>query len=422
MNEVKVFIGYQFHSSQLERGDLKKLLFEACEQVRSDLNQGHQAQVTFRPILVDLLSYESPSEQVLSGIAAADLCVFEMSELSPEALVGIGYALGQGKPCIYLQHEDEAIPRTLPDLSEVSVLRFSDQTLSDRFVYELYRQVSEIIDKRITKHGQSALRNDVATAFRSLWGLEDENTIYVVCSERPESERPVYTTSTMKVIQKYVTEIPESERSDYVTPNAKDFVRLAKFADVETLFLLKAFLGRYFPNLQVFECTCSDMPHEANAANRVSVGGIAWNRLTAQITRGVNLPFVQRDGGAGNPDPIDDIRNESRYLPIITKDGTVHEDIGYFVRVPNPINRKKLLCVVNGILTFGVLGVARCFTEGIQGAGNCSHILEQMGKNPYFAALLRVPVINNYAAVPNIAKRGMLIEILGYSPERNEFT
>jgi len=399
MNEMNVLIGYQFRSPQLDRSEIDKLIIEACKRAQDDLNQGRPDQVTIHPVLLDLLSGGLPAAEILAKISNADLCVFETSDSTPEAFFGLGYAVGQGKPCIYLQHEEQTPSGSPMTLSGVFVLRYDTQTLGDRLAYELYRRASEIIDKRIVEREKSLVQNEELDTFRAFWGLEGEHSVYLVCPE-----------------------IPENERMPYASLTARDYLRLAKFADLDSLFHLESFLARFFPAIRIFECTCNDMPLEANNENLIVIGGIAWNKLTAQITQSINLPFVQRDGGPGNPDPIDDIRSEERYLPTIAEDGTVQMDIGYFVRIPNPANKKRLLFIVNGILTFGVLGVARSFSEGIQGVENCSHILERMGKSPYFAALLRVPVIYNYAAIPNITRRDVLIELLGYSPERNEFT
>ena len=140
------------------------------------------------------------------------------------------------------------------------------------------------------------------------------------------------------------------------------------------------------------------------------------------MIQNIHLPFVQRDGGPGNPDPIDDVRDGSSHLPTISQGGVVQEDIGCFVKIPNPMNRERSLFVISGVLVHGVLGAAKCFNEGIQGVENCSFVMRRMGKNPYFAALFRVPVVNNFVAVPRITRRGTLIDLLGYSPERSEFT
>lgn len=399
MNEIRVFIGYQFLLPQLDRNEADKLMIEACRQAQDELNQGRQDKATIYPVLLDLLSGGLPSAEILAKISSADMCVFETSDSSPEALFGLGYAVGQGKPCIYLQYEEQIPSDSSVALPGVFILRYKTQILGDKLSYEIYRRASDIIDKRIVEHEKNLAWDEERGTLRDFWGLEGENRVYLVCPE-----------------------IPENERMPYASLAARDYLRLARFADIDSLLHLKSFLARCFPSIRIFESTCNDIPPEANSENLIVIGGIAWNRLTSQITQSINLPFVQRDGGPGNPDSIDDIRSESRYLPTISEDGTVHEDIGYFVRIPNPSNKRKLLFVVNGILTYGVLGVARCFTEEIQGAENCSSILRRMGKNPYCAALVRVPVINNYAAVPNISKRGVLIELLGYSPERNEFT
>ena len=393
-----MLVCYQFNSPDSNRGEIDRLILECCEQARDDLNRVRQDQLLVRPVLHDLLSRESSSAPIVAKIQEADLCVFESSGPSSTTSTALGYAAGQGKPCIYLQHEDLPVPELPADLGGVVVLRYTNQNLRTTLVHEICRRSAEIVDARIIQTSQRATQTEEVDILRAFWGLDGEQSIYLVCPE-----------------------IPENDRTSYASPSARDYLRLAKFADIDSLFHLRSFVARYFPDIRIFECTCNEMPPNAYNENFMTIGGIAWNKLTAQVIPSINLPFVQHDGGLGNPDPILDDQDGSRYQPTISEEGVVQEDIGCFVKIPNPMNRERSLFLIYGILVHGVLGAAKCFGEGTQGVENCSFLIKRMGKSPNFAALFRVPVVNNFVGVPNIASRSTSIKLLGYSPERNEF-
>ncbi len=398
MNDVKVFIGYQFKSPHFCRSEMENCLVEACDRAQDDTNRERRDHVNIRPDFLDLLSGEWISSQILAKLAQADICVLEISDLNPNVFLELGYALGRGKPCIYLQHEDQDISRIPSDIQGMVVVRYTKETLTAKLAYEIYRRTQEIIRERAVQQAKSTAENEDQDILRAFWGLEGEHSIYLVCPEIPQESRIVDTSLVMR-----------------------HYVRLMKFADLDTLFYLEGFMSRYFPDIRVYECTCNNVPPEAYEENFISIGGIAWNKVTAELIQRISLPFVQRDGGAGKDDPIEDIRTKTQYLPTVGTDGAMQEDIGFFVKVPNPANKKRSLFIINGIRTHGVLGAAKCFAGDAQSVDNCSYILKPMGKDPQFVALLRVPVINNFVAVLNISKPSIMMELLGYSPERNEF-
>lgn len=396
---IRVFIGYQFRSSRFKRTEIDKILIEAFSKAESDINLNKSVadKIKIRPKLQYLLSGKAISNQILSKISAADLCIFELSDLNPNVMLELGYALGRTKPCIFLQHEDEEISKIPSDLSGVYMLRYNDDTLDAKIGYEVYQHVNNVLEKRNAELIGKATKNEDLDTLRIFWNIEKHEKAIVVCPE-----------------------IPEEERLVYADVASRDYLRLAKFADLDSLYLMKDFIAHTFPEVQTLEYTSGMMPDEAYRDNLILIGGPAWNKVTEMLMDKIQSPFYYVDGGRGNDDPLIERDTNNKYLPVLNNDGTLKYDFGLFVKIPNPFNRKKFLFIINGIRTYGVLGAAKCFTLEEQAIENCNTIYKRLEIGANFAALIKIPLINNYVVPPNLAT-GDLISFYNYSPEDMKF-
>ncbi len=238
------------------------------------------------------------------------------------------------------------------------------------------------------------------SAFWSFWRFSATKPVHLVCPE-----------------------IPESERLPYASFRARDYLRLAKFADIDTLYHLKSFLAGRFPALTCQECTSEELPTSSNSDNLMIIGGPAWNKITGDLIERISLPWVFLDGGPGNDDPLQDTREVDLLLrPVTGHDGSIYDDVGLFVCVPNPANPECTVHIVAGVRTYGVLGAAKCFTADDGGPENCAWVLNKTGPDPWFAAVMRVPVINGFVGVPRLDHPGTVHDFLTYSPITNTFT
>ena len=88
MNRINVFIAYQLISVSTERSEVSAVLARACEEAEADLNQGSSIRVALDPVFLDLSTSTQTLQQISAGLAAADLCVFELSDSVDEVLFG----------------------------------------------------------------------------------------------------------------------------------------------------------------------------------------------------------------------------------------------------------------------------------------------------------------------------------------------
>ncbi len=391
MRQILVFIGFQFDSPHFRRTELEHIFIDAVQRAEADLNR-EQLGVKIRPVLFNLESGKAVNTQILDRIGKADICVFELSDLNPNVYFELGFATGRAKPCIYLFNEGRPVADLPSDLSGIYVLRYDLDTLGAKLASELRIRAENLSERHAPVRGAGD------SASPRFWGFGDGESVYLVCPE-----------------------IPVTERIPYADARQRDYLRLAKFADIDSLYHLKDFLARQFARVSFQECTSEEVPNQALEASLIVIGGVAWNRLNRELTARLGLPWVQTDGGPGNDDPYVDTLTGKRLLPVLAGDQSLQQDVSLFVRVPNPANRAKRLFVVSGIRTYGVLGAAKCFAADGAGEANCDHAFARFGFNPQFAVLFRTAVINNFVPVPNLSEDGVVLGAARYDSKRGVF-
>lgn len=396
MREIHIFVGYQFKSAYFKRTDFDRVIVDSIERANADINIQRLSPVRLKPITFDLDSGDFLNQQILERIDKSDICIFELSDMNNNVFFELGFAVGRNKQCIYLIHDDCSF-KVPVDISGIFILSYSMEILGAKVGAEVRRRAEQLLDIEEQEHREK-LSEEQNKVIQSFWGLRGETVVHLVCPE-----------------------IPEEDRIKYADFNQRDYLRLAKYADIDTLYHLKSFLALHFPEVHCVECTSNELPLSAYTETLLVIGGIAWNKVTADMSNRIRLPWVLRDGGADNDDPLEDIRTGKRHLPVLGEDGNLQQDLGVFVRVPNPANRRRHLFIINGIRTYGVLGAAKCFTAEGEGSENCSIVMKKLGDTPRFAAVFHVPVINQFVTVPNLTTEDTLIDLLEYTAQKNVF-
>jgi hypothetical protein len=196
-------------------------------------------------------------------------------------------------------------------------------------------------------------------------------------------------------------ELPMEDRIRHGDLPSRDHIRLAKFTDLDTLLDLRSFFSRVYPRLPVEECTWDEATQRALRGDVVNVGGIHYNKLTSQLLEEVRSPFGQVAAPPGSPDALIDLDDGSKYEPEYSGD-LVTYDYGMFAVCRNPYRADRRLVLINGVLTHGVLGACRAFTDAAEGARNFKAIEDACGSASDFAALIRVPVMANTIPAPRL--------------------
>ncbi len=260
-----------------------------------------------------------------------------------------------------------------------------------RGVPRLLKRFASRIVEFDTEEQRGSGESPIHSACRELWGLRADQSVTLVFPELPEHERP-----------------------KFASASNPDHIRLHRFADLDSLFELKAFFTRQFPGISVQEFTWQDVPDSALIEDIIVVGGIAYNPFMADAMDRLDSPFRQLAAPAGEPDALVARSSNEEYRPEHSAGGSVTADFGFFAKAPNPFNRDRSMVLINGVLTHGVLGAAKCFSDLEAGPRNCESVLDTLdNRPPQFAVLVRVAVLANRVKVPEL-DRGDLVDTIEY--------
>lgn len=195
-------------------------------------------------------------------------------------------------------------------------------------------------------------------------------------------------------------ELPPGERMPHADERNVNYVRLARYGDLDAFFEMFVALTRMgYRNLS----HRSAREHGIGTArNLVLLGGPTNNPLTRTFTHLLSLPIAQHRA------PDNDVEyfaasDGTPVLPTVLGDSQVIEDIGLFVRATNPTNPDTDVTICSGIYTFGVLGAVQAFTNPRLAGDNVQAVRDRLGVSRGFAVLFRVKVIDGRVPTPRLS-------------------
>ncbi|WP_083865411.1 hypothetical protein [Nocardia brevicatena] len=239
-----------------------------------------------------------------------------------------------------------------------TVRRRSDQAL-DTLAYVLVTLSSTRDKPPAHIPGEStrdhADRSTPADIVRRFWGLRPGAGIDIVCSEIPPDERP-----------------------DYASPRDRNYLRYAKFADLDTLIFVRTRLAQLDPTMVIRDFAPSEY-FDTHAEVLVVIGGPPWNAKYREFLP--QLPFYFEAHPLGEDDPLvvpelDNLSLSPRWTP----GGELIEDLAVLSRLTVQGTTAFLL---GGCLTLGVLGAARCLLDTRRGPTNTEYLTDRIGRDDF---------------------------------------
>lgn len=190
---------------------------------------------------------------------------------------------------------------------------------------------------------------------RGFWRLRPDARVDIVCSEIPESERP-----------------------DYASPSDRNYLRYAKFADLDTLIFTRSRLAQLAPSVVVRDFAPSEH-FDTHADLLVVIGGPPWNAKYREFLP--QLPFHFEPHPLGQDDPLvvpdlDDLTLAPRW----TTRHELIEDLAVFTRLTL---QGTTVFLLGGCLTLGVLGAARCLLDAERGSANARYLSDLLGDDDF---------------------------------------
>jgi hypothetical protein len=188
------------------------------------------------------------------------------------------------------------------------------------------------------------------------WRLSPASTVDIVCSEIPEEERP-----------------------EFASPRDRNYLRYAKFADLDSLIYVQARLLQALPTVSIRDFSPSEY-YDAGTDALVVIGGPPWNAKFREFLP--QLPFFFEPHPLGEDDPLVVPSLGNRKLgPLWTPRSELLSDIAVFVRLT--LSQGTTVFLLGGCLTLGVLGAAKCFLQGERGAANARYITDLVDERDF---------------------------------------
>lgn len=195
---------------------------------------------------------------------------------------------------------------------------------------------------------------DGAEAVRRFWCLNRASAVDVVCSEIPGDELPAY-----------------------AVPGDRNYVRYAKFADLDTLMFVRSRLAQLAPRTVIRDFSPSEH-HESDASAVIVIGGPPWNAKYREFLP--QLPYHFEPHLLGEDDPlVVPMLRHPRIEPRWTGNGDLVDDVGIFTRLT--VTSGTTVFLLGGCLTAGVLGAARTFLHGDVAPGNVNWVNDYAGED-----------------------------------------
>lgn len=187
---------------------------------------------------------------------------------------------------------------------------------------------------------------------RTFWRLSNGSRVDVVCSEIPGKELP-----------------------DYASPSDRNYLRYAKFADLDTLMYVRTRFAQLAPTVTIRDFAPSEY-YDTQADVLVVVGGPPWNAKYREFLP--QLPFYFEPHPLGEDDPLVVPSLKGLTLgPRWTERQELLEDLAVFTRLT--LAQGTTVFLLGGCLTLGVLGAAHCLLEAERGARSVRYVTEQVG-------------------------------------------
>ncbi|WP_200797512.1 hypothetical protein [Streptoalloteichus hindustanus] len=187
---------------------------------------------------------------------------------------------------------------------------------------------------------------------RAFWRLSNGPRVDIVCSEIPEDELP-----------------------EYASPTDRNYLRYAKFADLDTLIYLRTRFAQLAPTVTIRDFAPSEY-YDTQADVLVVVGGPPWNAKYREFLPQLPFHFEPHPLGEDDPLVIPDLGGLT-LGPRWTQRQELLEDLAVFTRLT--LAQGTTVFLLGGCLTLGVLGSARCLLEAERGARSVRYVTEQVG-------------------------------------------
>ena len=275
---------------------------------------------------------------------------------------------------------------------ELRLLRPEDLTEDERAVHD--ELAAELYKLRAAAAGETAHPPAVT---RSLWRFDDGGPVRLICGLNPDRPR-------------------------HASARHHNYMQLAGYADLDSLVELFGHVRAQNPDADVRFDLEDRLESDDMKSHLVVLGGEGMNKLADWTADMIELPVEQEPDPKIKDGEIFRLKGPggTTFRPRFVgndPDGEVTEDVGLFVRTPNPSNSARTLTLCNGVFTRGVYGAVRMLTDLVLRDQNQAALHEMFGDAPTFGLLMRVPIFNHATGTPDLRNPRTILHSWSTGPE-----
>jgi hypothetical protein len=218
------------------------------------------------------------------------------------------------------------------------------------------------------------------------WAYPDGAPVIIVCAELPAS------------LPKHAT------APGYADPDRSE---LDQVADLDSLFELHGHIRAVNPDAEVQYRSARNLRRDDSTAHLVLLGGVDWNKVTEDFLRMTGVPvrqFSDDDDPIRGGFEVEEGEISTSYSPVFEgaeNDRRIVQDVGHFLRAPNPLNRARTVTVCNGMYGTGVFGTVRTLTDKVLRDRNADYLVKTFDDSDTFSLLFRVHIVNQVVVTPD---------------------
>jgi hypothetical protein len=260
---------------------------------------------------------------------------------------------------------------------------------TDSFTAEEREEYEKLRDELLELHSAASGASQelgTAPAPRS-WLFANEGPLTIVCAQLPNAEMP-----------------------EMAKPDNPNYTQLLSFADLGAMVELFGHARSENPGMDVYFKSTPQVAADDLTGHVAIIGGVGLNDIALRFLRDfpelTTLPVTQREDNEIDPYGeffVTKIAGKEQSHLARWSDSQFSgllEDVGLFVRMPNPLNSSRTLTMCNGIHSRGVYGSVRSLTDRRLRESNERYIAKNLPGNR-FGILMRVQVIEGKAMTPD---------------------
>jgi transcriptional regulator with XRE-family HTH domain len=196
----------------------------------------------------------------------------------------------------------------------------------------------------------------------------------------------------------------EGMSHQYASPTDPNYTELLSYADLDALVELFGHIRMRNPTCDVRFLLHDRLTSDDLSSHLVLVGGIGLNRANQWILNMTDLPIRQVTSEEVMNGEVFEVIDGTAgpFMPKVTEDLGLVEDVGLLARLQNPLNTARTLTVCNGVYSRGVLGTVRSLTDAKLRDRNEAYLSERFASQSRFCILMRVPVLGGKAVTPDL--------------------